>query len=243
MNKPWRFFLVVESLMAVLLLWQLMENLPVAVLIFFGILLIYRGQRRRKARKRSNGPFLFGIMLVCFGLLYLPAVWFMLVFAILFIGLKGFEASGVTLRKTPFHLKKEMIMVEGMEPQDHSGEIRKQTLFGNQRIGNHIYEWDDMNLVVASGDTIIDLGNTILPKNQNVIMIRKGIGRTRILIPSGIGIQLDCSLIFGKIIFNEEVIELRNERLSLFSKDYQLATRKIKIISNTIIGDVEVIEI
>lgn len=243
MNKPWRFFLIVESLIALLVLLQLMQNIPVVIMIAIGCLLMYRGQKSRKTGKWSNGPFLLGAMLVGFSILYLPAVWFMMVFAILFIGLKGFEVSGVTLKKMNFHLKKEIIMVETQEPENHDGEIRKQALFGNQRIGNQIYEWDDMNLTVASGDTIIDLGNTILPKAMNVIMIRKGIGRTRILVPSGIGIQLDCSLLTGQVVFKEEKIELRNERLSLYSHDYHQSARKIKIISNTLIGDVEVIEI
>lgn len=243
MNRPWRFFLVVESLIALLVLWQLMQNISVILMIILGSILIYRGQKNKKNTKWSNGPFLLGVMLVCFSVLYLPAVWFMLVFAVLFIGLKGVELSGVSLRKKNIHLKKEMIIVEGVEPLDHSGEIKKQAIFGNQRIGKQIYEWNDMNLLVASGDTIIDLGNTILPKAENIIIIRKGIGRTRILVPSGVGIQLDCSLFAGKVIYKEEKIELRNERLTIYSRDYEQTARKIKIISNTLIGDVEVIEI
>lgn len=243
MNKPWRFFLIVESLIAILVLWQLIQNFPVLFLSAFGAALMFLGQKSKKTRKWSNGPFLLGFMIFCFSILNLPAVWFMLIFAVLFIGLKGLELSGLSLKKTKFHLKKEMVIVEGTDSIDHSGQIKKQTLFGNQRIGNHIYEWDNMNLLVASGDTIIDLGNTILPKGQNIIVIRKGIGRTRILVPSGIGIHLDCSIFAGKVIFKEEKIELWNERLSLYSKDYQQTTRKIKIISNTIVGDIEVIEV
>ncbi|MGC3124522.1 cell wall-active antibiotics response protein LiaF, partial [Enterococcus faecalis] len=78
----------------------------------------------------------------------------------------------------------------------------------NERIGNNIYESDDINIDLISGDTIIDLGNTLLPKVDNIIIIRKGFGRTRILVPLGVAFLLEHSTFYGTVRFEEEKYQL-----------------------------------
>lgn len=243
MNKSWRFFIVIESLFLLLALWQITNHFLIVSMLGIGALLIFLSQSKYRQDKARNVKLMLGLTIIFFSLLNIPAVWFMLVFAVLFIGLKGLELSGLSLSKSPFQLKKKMTIVETKDPTSKNGRVKKQQLFGNERLGNKIYEWDDINLTIASGDTIIDLGNTILPKKENFIVIRKGFGRTRILVPSGIGIHLDCSLFAGTVIFDEARIEMRNEQLTLYSTDYDESSRRVKIISNTLIGDVEVIQI
>ena len=91
----------------------------------------------------------------------------------------------------------------------HNNERKRQQLFGNQRIGNDVYEWDDINIAVISGDTIIDLGNTLLPKDDNIVIVRKGIGRTRILVPLGVAIRLEHATLVGNVLFEEEQFSLK----------------------------------
>ncbi|MHC5268048.1 cell wall-active antibiotics response protein LiaF [Enterococcus sp. LJL98] len=243
MNKSWRFFIIVESLFLLLALWQLVNHFLIIIMLGIGALLIFVSQNNQRENHPKNVKLMLGLTIVFFSLLNIPAIWFMLVFGVLFIGLKGLELSGLSLSKSPFQLKKKMLIVETKEANPKSGRVRKQQLFGNERLGSQIYEWDDLNLMIASGDTIIDLGNTILPKKENFIVIRKGFGRTRILVPSGVGIHLDCSVFAGTVIFDEDRMELRNEQLTLYSTDYDESSRRVKIISNTLIGDVEVIQI
>ncbi|GMA54768.1 hypothetical protein GCM10025857_61250 [Alicyclobacillus contaminans] len=178
-----------------------------------------------------------------FGLLNNPAVWLMLIFTILFIGLKGIEISGIDFSNYAFWRKKQMIMVQTQESQNHDGKKKKQQWLGNERIGNDVYEWDDINLNVLSGDTIIDLGNTILPKKDNVILVRKGIGRTRILIPTGIGVQLEHTALMGAVSFEDYETKLRNETLTLYSKEYSESSRRLKVVTNTLFGDIEVFRV
>lgn len=241
MKSPWRFFFVVEGILLLGALWQLSHNWPLVILLFLGISSIYLGNKK----KNGNHSFLtiVGGLMICVSLLNNIAVWLMALFAILFIGLKGAELSGLSFMNTSLWNKKGIWIVETEEPQDHSGQKSRQKWIGNERIGSHIYEWDDINLTVLTGDTIIDLGNTILPKTDNIIIIRKGFGRTRILIPNGIGVQLEHSAIAGKVYLDEEAILLKNERLTIFSKDYEESSRHIKIVSNVFIGDFEVIRV
>lgn len=243
MNKSWRFFIVIECLFALLAIWQIINNYLVIVMLGIGLFLMVLSQNNVSETKPKNIKRMIGLTLIFFSLLNIPAVWFMLIFAIIFIGLTGLELSGLPLSNSPFHLRKKMMIVETMEPRNKNGRLEKQQLFGNKRLGSQIYEWDDINLTIASGDTIIDLGNTILPKKDNVILIRKGFGRTRILVPLGVGIHLDCSVFAGTVVFDESRIAMRNEHLTLYSPEYDTSSRRIKIIANTLIGDVEVIQV
>ena len=57
------------------------------------------------------------------------------------------------------------------------------------------------------------------------------------------GIHLDCSVFAGTVVFDESRIAMRNEHLMLYSPEYDTSSRRIKIIANTLIGDVEVIQV
>ncbi len=74
-------------------------------------------------------------------------------------------------------------------------------------------------------------------------MVRKGIGRTRILVPLGVGVMVEYATFAGDLIFEGEQSTLRNESLKVYSEDYDENPRRIKIITSTFLGDVEVIRI
>ena len=136
-----------------------------------------------------------------------------------------------------------MMMIQTEQLKPHNNERTKQQLIGNQRIGSDVYEWDDINIAIATGDTIIDLGNTLLPKDDNIVIVRKGVGRTRILVPLGIAISLEHATIVGNVYFEEEQFALKNESIKIYSNDYDENPRRLKIITNTLLGDVEVIRV
>lgn len=243
MKNPWRFFLVVEALLLLFAIWQIVSNPPLLILFIFGIFCIYLAVKTKNKTKFRNFQMVIGCIAIFITLLNNPALWLMVIFAILFIGLKGVEISGVDLTKNAFWRKKEMIIVETDEPAQHQKKIVKQQWFGDQRIGSQVYEWDDINLDVVSGDTIIDLGNTILPKKESFVIIRKGIGKTRILVPSGIGIKLEHSTFFGTVTFDGAITSLKNEKLTILSDDYDENPRRLKLLTNTLFGDIEVIRV
>jgi predicted membrane protein len=120
---------------------------------------------------------------------------------------------------------------------------KKQNWIGNDRIGTQVFEWDDINVAILAGDTIVDLGNTLLPKEDSVVIVRKGFGRTRILVPYGIGILFEHATLYGKVDFDEDTQVLRNETIKIYSEDYDESPRRLKIVTNTLVGDVEVIRV
>lgn len=243
MKNPWRFFLVVEALLLLYALWQIFNSPPLFMLLIFGILCLYFASRAQRRGQRTNFRLVVGCLAVFISLLNNPAVWLMLVFGVLFIGLKGVELTGIDPTKNAFWKKKQIIIVETEAPGLHPTKKERQNLFGNERIGNQVFEWDDININMISGDTIIDLGNTILPKKDNIIMVRKGFGRTRILVPVGIGIALEHSGFIGNMAFIGEQTPLRSEKITVYSEDYDTSERRIKILSSTLMGDVEVIRV
>lgn len=183
MNSSWKFFFIIEALLLILAGYQLINN-PAAI-VFLTLAVINLLYALKKSIKTSFNQFQLIVSLVVIGLILLissPMIWIMMIFAVVFIGLKGVEVSGVELFQNAPWRKKHMLMVETAESEPKNGRRFKRPWIGNQRIGSNVYEWDDINFTIISGDTIIDLGNTLLPKTDNVIMIRKGFGRTRVLV-------------------------------------------------------------
>lgn len=243
MNNPWRFFIVVEALLFILALWQIIHNPGLAVLLVIGILVVVYASRKINKSHFNNFQLVLGIIFIIIGAMNSSAVWFMLIFAVLFIGLKGVEIAGVDITQRAPWRKKQMVMVETAAKEPKSGKRFKRAWFANERIGTNIYEWDDINIDIISGDTIVDLGNTLLPKEDNIIIIRKGFGRTRILVPLGVAVLLEHSTFYGNVQFEEEKYQLKNESLKIYSGDYDTNLRRLKIITNTLVGDVEVIRV
>ncbi|MFV0557243.1 MAG: cell wall-active antibiotics response protein LiaF [Enterococcus sp.] len=243
MSGPWRFFLMVEALLLVLAAWQIVSNPPLVILLLFGLINLFFAVKRNPKGNITNFQLILGSVSVFISLLNSPALWVMLIFAIIFVSLKGIEIAGIDFSQLVMWRKKEMQIVETEAPTPHNQAKKKNQWLGNQRIGTQVYEWDDINLNVLAGDTIIDLGNTLLPKTDNIIMIRKGIGRTRVLVPAGVGVMVQHTTLYGEVLFEEERTRLKNETLKIYSSDYDQANRRIKLITNNLLGDIEVIRV
>ncbi|MGC6769626.1 cell wall-active antibiotics response protein LiaF [Enterococcus sp. LJL128] len=243
MNNPWRFFIIVEALLFVCALWQVIHNTPLLILLILGVLSVVFSTRRPRRNNFNSFLLIMGVILILIGVINSPAVWLMVVFAILFIGLKGVEVAGIDITQRAPWKKKQMMIIETTNVESKNGRRFKRPWFANERIGSNVYEWDDININVLSGDTIVDLGNTLLPKDDNVIIVRKGFGRTRILVPLGVAVLLEHSTFFGSVTFEDEKYHLKNESFKIYSDSYDDNPRRLKIITNTLLGDVEVIRV
>ena len=137
--------------------------------------------------------------------------------------------------------KKRYVSVKLKEPSDRF-ETQRQEWIGVQKIGKDTFEWDDINISHLMGDTIIDLGNTVLPNEQNTIMIRKGIGRIRVIVPIGVGVKLSHNAFIGEAKFDGQQLELKNETITMYSERFESSHKKINIISSVLVGEIEVIE-
>ncbi|MGF3076476.1 cell wall-active antibiotics response protein LiaF [Facklamia sp. P13055] len=130
-----------------------------------------------------------------------------------------------------------------LQPQDQQRTILEyRSLFDMREEGTKTsYEWDDINLVYFGGNSIIDLGNTLIPAGEHTVVIRKMFGRVRLIIPRDIGLKMNISLISGNVLFESQDYVLTLENFKWRSPDYQQANRKLNVIISSFIGDVEVI--
>ena len=244
MKNNWKWFLLIESLLLIVSLYQLIHNLFILGLFAVGCWLIFLSRNQQKRKRRM--PLVVGIFLTAFALMSLAGFWYMLIVAVIFLYLnygKVFsKMDSFNFQQAPWN-EKEIVVVETTDSLPKNAKRFKRNWLGNERIGNSIYEWDDINFSIFMGDTIIDLGNTILPKNESYIVIRKGFGKTRILVPNGIGIMIEHSAIKGKIAFEEQQYVLENESIKMYSKYYEDQARTLKIVTNVLVGDLEVIAI
>ncbi|WP_035053479.1 cell wall-active antibiotics response protein LiaF [Carnobacterium pleistocenium] len=244
MKNNWKWFLLIESLLIIVTLYQLINNLFILGLFAIGCWLIFLGRKQQERRKKTN--LAIGLLLTAFALMSLGGFWYMSIAAVIFFymnyGKVFSKMDTFNFQQAPWN-EKEIVVVETTDSLPKNAKRFKRNWLGNERIGSSIYEWDDINFSIFMGDTIIDLGNTLLPKEESYILIRKGFGKTRILVPTGIGVMIEHSSVKGKVLFEGQCYMLENESIKMYSKQYESQARTIKIITSVIVGDLEVITI
>lgn len=244
-KRRWLIVLVIAMIGMIVSGIQLMMNRDLSLMLLIGIMTIYLSMKmRNRFRLLSSMGIFLGILLIIITGLSTAGIWIALV-ALLLCVLLGFDkltSTNFWNAEQWFWQKKSYVSVKVKKPST-SHQSERYAWIGTQQIGQDAFEWDDINIAQFAGDTIIDLGNTILPQQENVIVVRKGIGRVRILVPYGIGIKVYHHAFLGELRFQNQQLELKNESVKLYSDNYETSTKTIKIISTIMVGAVEVIEV
>jgi len=237
-----KLFIGIELLVFLLFIYQLSTNVFLLMILFIGIFLLFQGN----TRPGKSGQKKFGLLFILFAVLSTQAAWLMLIIGVIFIAspyfTKNKEDNNEKVWNPPWK-KKEFFSPETLQTQPKTTHLQQMTWFGRDDIGKNAYEWEDINFTKLMGETVIDLGNTILPNKENTIIIRKGFGNTRILIPPEAGVTVNYSTLFGKYKREQEEIILKNERVQQTEKNYDEKPRKLHIIVNVLIGELEVIHL
>ncbi|ANK59326.1 cell wall-active antibiotics response protein LiaF [Loigolactobacillus backii] len=238
----WRLFMIIEASLLIVLGWQIFSNPPQLIFMVLGILSLRLAIKQRHKRFLTSFFWLFGSLAIIITIFTNPTIWVMLLIGLLFTVIKGHDLKVGDLKRAwvPW-ARKQFVAVETTEPTPKNGKRIRHPWFGNQTIGRDVFEWDDINLCIAIGDTIIDLGNTLLPKADSVIIVRKGIGRTRILVPVGTAVMLDHTAMIGNVNFAGKAYHVGNDELTFYSDDYDTNERRVKILTNVLAGDLEVL--
>lgn len=237
-----------KTIMALLFVWLLYEIVHSGLLMTFVVLafiflFLYKSSPKKTDKRSQYLWWSIGLFLAA--VVFTSAFWAILVIFLL-VEMNTDQKLLETIRdplfkKEQYWREKEFISVEWKENEDKEMRIYRNKWFGDDFVGNEVFEWQDKNYQKIMGDTFFDLGNTILPKRENILLIRKGFGDTKILIPRDIAVSVDVSVALGKVIIDEEEFNLKNETIKWRSQNYDTAIRKIKIVSSTIIGEIEVV--
>lgn len=103
-------------------------------------------------------------------------------------------------------------------------------------------QFDDINLFRLMGKDTIHLERVILKNHDNVILLRKIVGNTKIIVPVDVEVSLSVNSLYGDLIFLEQPKHaLRNEHYHQETRDYHKSTKSVKIFVTCMVGDVEVV--
>ncbi|MFS9059345.1 cell wall-active antibiotics response protein LiaF [Streptococcus infantis] len=102
--------------------------------------------------------------------------------------------------------------------------------------------FDDINLFRLMGKDTIHLEHVILSNHDNVIILRKLVGTTRIIVPVDVEVSLSVNSLYVDLtFFDQPKRALRNEQFHQETRDYLKSPKSVKILLTTMIGDVEVV--
>ena len=102
--------------------------------------------------------------------------------------------------------------------------------------------FDDINLFRLMGKDTIHLEHVILNNHDNVIILRKLVGTTRIIVPVDVEVSLSVNSLYGDLtFFDQPKRSLRNEQFHQETRDYLKSPKSVKILLTTMVGDVEVV--
>ncbi|HFI0024855.1 TPA: cell wall-active antibiotics response protein LiaF [Streptococcus suis] len=129
---------------------------------------------------------------------------------------------------------------------DYALQVQKEKnrWFGNHDHSQDRFGFEDINIVRLFGNDVVDLDKTVLVGRDNIVVIRKTFGRTKIIVPIDVEVSLSATSIYGRVNFlGQSHWDLRNESIAINSPDYQESYKRVKVVTNNIFGDVEVVRI
>ncbi|WP_161947875.1 cell wall-active antibiotics response protein LiaF [Streptococcus suis] len=129
---------------------------------------------------------------------------------------------------------------------DYSLQVQKEKnrWFGNHDHSQDRFGFEDINIVRLFGNDVVDLDKTVLVGRDNIVVIRKTFGRTKIIVPIDVEVALSATSIYGRVSFlGESYWDLRNESIAVNSPDYQESHKRVKVVTNNILVDVEVVRV
>ena len=131
-----------------------------------------------------------------------------------------------------------------LDDQPLEAHREKTQWFGNQDHSKDQFGFEDINMIRLFGNDIVDLDEGVLVGRDNIVVIRKTFGRTKILVPIDVEVSLSASSLYGRVRFlNLSFWDLRNESFAISSPGYKESHKRVKIGVNCLFGDVEVIRV
>ncbi|SES19776.1 cell wall-active antibiotics response protein LiaF [Streptococcus gallolyticus] len=225
-----QFFIIVEAILIVMGLMTIMaNNLSSFILILVLILLALRFYNQDK---RNNFLLTIGLVLLFMIFMLNPYIIMAVVLGVVYIVINHFSQ----VKK-----KNRYALVRFREEELKAKPVRNQWI-GMDTHDSDFYAFDDINIIRLTGSDTIDLSNVIVTGKDNVVVIRKILGPTKILVPIDVAVKLDVSAIYGSVrYFDFEKYDLRNESLKLWHSEDEEYLKAVKIIVSTLAGDVEVV--
>lgn len=234
-------FLMMISVVFILL--EIVNNVSSTGLFLGGLAIIILS--KKLAKQSLKEYVIIGSIMIILALIQTVSAWITLVLLIVIIAGKNQHlfntVKDALLKHDHSIIDNEFISIKLNQYKERPIKRIRKNWIGEEKKDTDIYEWEDINYTKLAGDSVIDLGNTIIPKGDNVILIRKAIGNVKILVPEEVAVSLDVSVFLGKIGIGEDELMSNNEVIKYRSDHYDDSSRRLKVVTNVILGNVEVV--
>ena len=230
--RKFQFFLLVEAVLLVMGLLTILSNdISSFILILVLILLALRFYNQD-----SRNNYLLTVSLLLLFLIFMlnPYIIMGVVLRIVYIMINHFSQ----VKK-----KNRLALIRFQEDKLEVKPSRNQWIGASTHDNDSdFYAFDDINIIRLTGSDTIDLTNVIVSGKDNLIVIRKVFGPIKIMVPIDVAVKLEVSTIYGSVrYFDFEEYDLRNESIKLWRQEDEDSLKSVKIIINTLAGDVEVV--
>jgi lia operon protein LiaF len=221
-----------------LLLEVLFFNGGLIVTFLLSIGCIYLG-KKWKPRFRGKAFFWVGWFWLIVTVLNMMTFRYFLCVVLLYIIVQFFQSQKQPKQIKPIILEEQS--ETGSDPFIKREKIFENKFFTSQMSPEHVYEWNDVNIQVGIGNTVIDLSDTVLPKGEAIISIRSLVGNVQILVPYEVEVHVNHSVLAGTVaIFQDQEQKIVNETLVYETAEYAQGEQKVKLITSVISGKLEV---
>ncbi|GGE28827.1 cell wall-active antibiotics response protein LiaF [Streptococcus himalayensis] len=226
-----QFFLLVEAILLSLALVTILSGHFSRLLLFLVLFLLFVYYYFGK--QKTNVLLVGSSLLLFFAMMLNPFVIAAMLFALVY---------GMIVAAP--YLYKEDTTTDLVFEDTLGKKTEKNRWLGNL---HHFAEqkqcrFDDINLFRFAGQDTIHLEKIIVAQHDNVIILRKIAGNTKIILPVDVGVRLNVNHLYGELTFlDQPVYDLRNENLTLTTPDFETANKTVKIVLATFVGNVEVV--
>lgn len=223
-------------------LYEFIQSIGSSLLFLSGLILLVLGRKLLKQAQKEC--YIIGGVMIALALLQTISAWIVLVLMIIIIAGKNpslFNVVRESLKRDQTTADSQFISVKLDQQRERPIKRIRKNWFGEEKNDDDIYEWEDINYTKVAGTSVIDLGNTIVPKGDNTVLIRKGFGNVKILVPEEVAVSLDISVFLGRVCIGEDELTLNNEVIKYRADRYDHASRRLKVVTNVLVGQVEVL--
>lgn len=201
-----------------------------------GLACIYFGKKQKESSSKK-ALILFGAIVLIITIISMMTFRFLVLVIVLGLLYQYYQS-----KKNP-QVIQPLIKFE----KDWIGEkkLKRKPLFqnfiyGRKQTPKYVYEWNDIHILLGVGDVIIDLSNTVLPKDA-VISIRGIVGNVQIFLPYEVEFSFHHTSLYSHVnLLNEIEDRIINESIYYETALYHSASEKVKIFTSTIVGKIEV---
>lgn len=142
----------------------------------------------------------------------------------------------------PYMYKENEAVVFDVEEDTKIRQEKTRWIGDLQHFSKQSRGYRDLNVIRVFGNDTLHLEEVAICNWDNVVIIRKGFGNTKIILPIDLELHLQINTLYGDLKFLDlPVRKMRNETIDIETAHYRRSYRSVKIVLVGIVGDVEVI--